>query len=326
LVRALLSRPRLLIIDNPYIGLDHEGRRQFNQLLDALVRQHPLQLILSGQVRELPKCISHELHLHESAIQYSGPLRKTQSSNNKLTYAEKSQRALTQLKAYYESADWAKRYYPIIGLRDIKIQYGADKILKAVNWEVNQGDKWALIGANGSGKSTLLGIIIGDHPQAYANDVIVLGEKRGLRNNIWNLRRNIGFSSPELHAYFPYDFTGWQIVASGFMDGFFLNRKLTEAEEKAAIAFFDYFEVRSLANRSFRQLSSGEQRLLFFMRAVVKNAPLLLLDEPYQGLDSQMIARANHLLNNILTSQHTLVFISHFEDEIPASVVGEFRL
>ena len=343
LTTALFRQPQLLIIDNPYIGLDPKSRNQFNQILDEVVDQFEIQLMLAGHAIELPKCITHQLTFHEPACsavtsragrsviikneRFESYPKATQINSNKtITLTQNSKEAIQKFKNFYQTATWKKDHPHIINLQNIKIQYAEKTIFESIDWTVKQGEKWALIGNNGSGKSTILGIIAGDHPQAYANQVEVFGEARGMGNNIWDMRKRIGFISPELHAYFPYDFTGYHIVASGLMDGYFINRKITTAEQEQIVWLFDYFEQRGIINKAYRKLSTGEQRLLFFMRALIKNPPLLLLDEPFQGIDAPTIEKAKHLLDEILTAYHTLIFITHFISEIPTSVKFHFNL
>jgi len=185
---------------------------------------------------------------------------------------------------------------------------------------VQKGDKWALLGNNGSGKSTILSLLFGDHPQAYANDIYLFGQKRGMGQNIWDIKKNTGFTSPELHYFFSYAITCFKAVSTGLFDHVYNKRSPNEAEEGLINALFDYFCISHLKEKSFQEVSTGEQRLLLFIRALVKNPPLLLLDEPFQAFDKATIEKAKFLLDEVLTPSHTLVFISHYRSEIPDSV------
>ena len=198
--------------------------------------------------------------------------------------------------------------------------------MNTINWVVKPGEKWALFGANGSGKSTLLALLFGDHPQAYANEIYLFGQKRGVGQNIWDIKKRTGFTSSELHFFFNAELTAEETIITGLFDHVYLKRQPTDKEQTLVDLLMDYFEVTPLKNRSFQQLSTGEQRIMLLIRALIKNPPLILLDEPFQGFDVKTIQLAKDLLNAILSPAHTLVFITHYEREIPDIVTERFVL
>ena len=88
---------------------------------------------------------------------------------------------------------------PVLRFSHITIRYGQRTILRDLSWTVHRGEHWALEGANGSGKSTLLSLICADNPQAYACDIELFGRRRGTGESIWDIKRHIGYVSPEMH-------------------------------------------------------------------------------------------------------------------------------
>ena len=191
---------------------------------------------------------------------------------------------------------------------------------------MKQGEKWALFGANGSGKSTLLSLLFGDHPQAYSNEIYLFDQKRGVGQNIWDIKKRTGYTSSELHYFFSTKLTAEHAIITGLFDHVYLKRPATAKEQEVVNLLMEYFDVLSLKDRFFQQLSTGEQRILLLIRALVKNPPLILLDEPFQGFDFATIQKAKVLLNTILSEKHTLVFITHYEREIPEIVTERFVL
>ena len=318
---AIFKQPDLLIIDNPYIGLDKTSRKDFNTLLDDLATEKGIKIILSGQYQELPNCISHCLELDNFQVVYKGRIVDKPVFNRPF----KSNVALQKIQAYYAEPTNIQ-FETIFKLSDVTIKYDADYVLKDFNWTINSGEKWALIGPNGSGKSTILSLFFGDHPQVYSNQVLLFDKDRRSNGSIWDIKRKIGFVSPELHFFFGYNFNCLNIALSGFQDAFFLLRKATSNEKAQAKLFFEYFEVEYLMDRTFKLISTGEQRLVLLIRALVKNAAVLLLDEPFQGLDEKIIERARILLDAILSPKHTFIFISHYEAEIPNCVDKRLEL
>ncbi|MEO0339139.1 MAG: ATP-binding cassette domain-containing protein [Bacteroidota bacterium] len=193
-------------------------------------------------------------------------------------------------------------------------------ILNALKWKVRQGEKWVVYGPNGAGKSTLLSLIYADNPQAYAHRIYLFGKRRGTGESIWDIKRQFGFTSPELHAYFRENPSALNIVMTGLTDTFVLNRKSSDEEKAFARLLFEYFGLERIMKKPFRHLSTGTQRLLLFMRALIKVPAVLLLDEPFQGLDQKDIARSKVLLETVLQKEQTLLFISHYKSEWPSSI------
>ncbi len=316
ITKAILQEPKILIIDNPYLGLDAPSRKEFNQLLDNLVQESGIQLILAGHYKELPNCISHELCLADFQVQSAGPLALP--AIEKVIKPVQQTQLIDKIKALFTPPTNSSS--KIFDLKNVKVAYGDTLILDHINWTVSKGEKWALLGDNGSGKSTILSLLFGDHTQAYANDIHLFGTKRGMGQSIWDIKKNTGFTSPELHYFFSYELTCLQTVISGLFDHVYLKRAPDEKEQQLIDLLFEYFELSHLKDQSFQKISTGQQRTILFLRALVKNPPLLLLDEPFQGLDTATINKAKRLLSAILTAEHTLVFISHYVEEIPDTV------
>jgi molybdate transport system ATP-binding protein len=80
-----------------------------------------------------------------------------------------------------------------------------------------------------------------------------------------------------------------------------------------------YYSLQHLAGRRYRHLSSGEQRLILFLRSLVKTVDLLILDEPFQGFDLQLIERSRRLIDEYCQDT-TLIIVTHYQEEIPSCV------
>ncbi len=347
---AILQQPKLLIIDNPYMGLDAKSRAEFNELLDDLVKNDGIQLILAGQYDVLPNCISHELALENFQIKYEGLVRKSafeapktksntpfgkhfsllsiqEIANAKSDFDKKNQaNLLKRIQPFFEKPNHLETWNSIFSLKNTTVAYFGKKVLDSITWSVKPGEKWALFGANGSGKSTLLSLLFGDHPQAYANEIYLFDQKRGVGQNIWDIKKRTGFTSSELHYFFNAQLTAEQAIITGLFDHVYLKRQATVHEQELVDLLMEYFGILDLKERFFQKLSTGEQRILLLIRALIKNPPLILLDEPFQGFDLITIEKAKLLLNTILSPQHTLVFITHYEREIPEIVTQRFVL
>ena len=293
LTRALLGGPEILVVDNPYIGLDPRTRSLLTDLLTALSASMTIVLVLSRPA-EVPPFITHVIPVKDG------------EAGEKMTR-----------DAYLDSV------LPpaVIRLRNVTIRYGERVILDSLNLTVRECEHWALTGANGSGKSTLLSLICADNPQAYAHDIELFGRPRGSGETIWDIKRRIGFVSPELHRAFRMDVPALDIVTSGHFDTEGLFRKPSEEQRAVARHWMEEFGIGDLAERPFLRLSSGEQRLCLVARAFVKDPPLYILDEPLQGLDEPQRRRAKALLDKYCGAPgKTLLMVTHYPEEYPGCI------
>ena len=208
----------------------------------------------------------------------------------------------------------------MVKLENVNVSYGEKKVLKNINWQLNEGERWLLQGPNGSGKSTLLSLLNGDHPQAYANQIYLFGKKRGSGESIWDIKEKIGIISPELHWYFDLNANVAQTIASGFFDSMSLYQKLSFEQQQKLEQILHFFDLKDDKNKKLNTLSLGKQRLALLARTIVKNPELLILDEPCQGLDVQQTKYFNRVVDDLCNSGHTLIYVGHFESQLPESL------
>ena len=215
----------------------------------------------------------------------------------------------------------------VVAMRHVSIRYDKRTILKDLDWRIKNGEHWVLSGQNGSGKSTLLSIICADNPQGYACDISLFGHQRGSGESIWEIKRHIGYVSPEMHRSYHRDIAALRIVASGLKDTVGLYVQSTEEELERCRYWMRIFGIEHLANRSFLKMSSGEQRLVLVARAFVKDPELLILDEPLHGLDSYNRRLVKDVIETFCQRKNkTLIFVSHYKDERPACIDHELYL
>jgi molybdate transport system ATP-binding protein len=308
LVKALWLKPQLLILDEPYTGLDAASRQNLNRLLMELTLVG-VQLILITNEEAIPTCINHFAMLKDGKI-------KINSARTINFVAPKKQRKLPSFllePPKYTSQD-------LIKMKGVNISYGDKQILKNINWEVNAGEKWLLRGHNGSGKSTLLSLINGDHPQAYANNIYLFGNKRGSGESIWDIKKHIGLISPEFHWYFDSSATVWESIASGLNDSVGLFTTLVDGKKEMVDELISYFDLEEDKNELLKLLPLGKQRLVLLARTIIKNPELLVLDEPCQGLDSQQTQHFNELIDELCSNGMTLIYVAHTEAQLPKSI------
>jgi molybdate transport system ATP-binding protein len=333
LARSLLKKPKLLLLDNPFSGLDVHSREVLRDALKQLKAQNITVILVTSSV-EVPDSVTHILELKEGKIidiisksfNNDTLVENRPFQGDKKTVAVSDLQSETKLKIDLQSIH-SNNFTFAVNLRNINVSYGGKKVLDTINWQVKKGEKWALVGPNGSGKSTLLSILTADNPQRFANDYDLFDIKRG-GASMWDVKSKIGHVSPELHLYFPQETTVFKTIASGFFDatGVYF-RKLTEEQIQQTNMVAEWLNVNMLLEKPFKNLSKGQQRLVLLARALVKNPPLLILDEPCQGLDFAAVEHFKQVVNTVCDSpERTLIYVSHYPYEIPSCVTQTLRL
>jgi ABC-type molybdenum transport system, ATPase component/photorepair protein PhrA len=326
IVRSLLIKPRILILDNPFIGLDVKSRSLLNEVLEGLARMVNLQIVLVlSHPKDLPDFVTHILPVREKTL--LPPMTRTEFADDK-EFQEKlfNRERNLSLETLIGEAEPVFSFENALVFRNIHIKYGKRNILQHLDWQVKRGDKWALLGANGSGKSTLLSLVSGDNPQAYANDITLFDRKRGTGESIWDIKKHIGYISPEMHLYYLKNVRCLDVVGSGFFDTIGLYRKCNSEQEKLALRWMEVFGIENIQDTSFLNISTGEQRLVLLARVFVKNPDLLILDEPLHGLDIANKQYVKKIIEDFCTSHKALIYVTHYEEEIPDVVTQRLVL
>lgn len=330
LLMSLLKQPNILLLDNPFIGLDVDSRQILHNILDKITATG-IQIIIVCAASEIPKCTTNALILKEGKIaeilwgseitEFRNSISQNETAAIKQPFFDAHLLSKIKEKPVFNDFEYAVRF------RNTSVEYGGEKVVNSINWAIKKGERWALLGPNGSGKSSILSLIMADNPQGYRNDFDLFDRKRGTGESIWAIKKRIGFVSPELHLYADAHNQVWRIIASGLFDTTDLNRQLTPTEAETVAHYIQLFGLQTVKSKLLIQLSSGQQRLVFLARALVKNPPLLILDEPCQSLDQANMVYFRELVNELVVSlDKTLIYVTHYEAEIPACVDNVFRI
>lgn len=314
LAKALLNPPLVLILDAPYTGLDVATCKKLNEILKEISRQGT-QIILIPGTFPIPDFITHVAFLQNKKLHFFG-----EKENYEISVSPESS------APFYDSSllpvsDEDFQFENIVEMKNIHLNYGSHVILKNLNWTILQGEKWLLRGRNGAGKSSLLSLITGDHPQAYSNEIYLFGKRRGSGESIWDIKKKIGYISPELHAYFDKNISCFQAIGSGYFDTIGLYKKLSKLQYNKILQWMDFLQISHLSKKPLHSVSASLQRMILLARALVKNSPLLVLDEPCQGLDHSQSIQFVSLIDHVCAKTNkTLIYVSHDETNIPACI------
>ena len=322
LILALSKPCALMILDNPYIGLDKESVVALNDYMTKLVNNQ-VQFIIIADFNERPEFIT-------TIATISNDRKLTCFTPNEYAAINPEFSTPTVMPIYTNltlASYTGKIYTRLVSLVNVSISYADKVILNQVNWEVKSGEKWLLRGHNGAGKSTLLSLINGDNPQAYANEIYLFDRRRGSGESIWEIKHNIGFVSPELHWNFDGNTTCLDTVLSGYFDTPGLYHKVNQEQRELAELWLLQLGLSDLKLQRFSQVACGAQRMVLLLRALIKNPTLFVLDEPCQGLDEYQAQIFINLVDQLFSdSTHTIIYVSHRNDQIPHCINRELIL
>jgi molybdate transport system ATP-binding protein len=316
IARALLKDPRLLILDNPFTGLDQAFKARLKAIIARLMGDRMRVMVVETGRDEIPPGITHELEVEGCRVVASGPVDAiSQSPKAKVQTSPPPQPSPLE-------GEGAGRI--LVRMEDVRVSYNGTPVLRGIDWTVREGEHWALLGPNGAGKTTLLSLILGDNPQAYANEIALFGRQRGSGESIWEIKRCIGWVAPELHLYYPFTATGFDVVCSGFFDSVGLYRRCSSQQQEEARAWMARLSIVRCADVAFRQLSEGQQRMVLIARALVKRPQLLVLDEPCQGLDARNRDRVLEAIDSV--GDTSMIYVTHETDELPQTITHALNL
>ena len=327
LTQTLLSAPRVLMMDNPFIGLDAATRDQLRDLLTTVSQEQHLTIILIlSKSDDIPAFITHVVEVHDKIVEPKQTLHAYLAQRTPFpqrVLSEEKERAILQLP--YKTNEYHTQ--EVVDMHNVSIRYGKRTILKDLSWKVLNGERWALSGQNGAGKSTLLSLVCADNPQSYACDIALFGNPRGSGESIWDIKKHIGYVSPEMHRAYQRDLPSIRIVASGLKDSVGLYVKPEDHEYDICRFWMDIFGIGHLAQQTFLKLSSGEQRLVLLARAFVKDPELLILDEPLHGLDMTNRRLVKDIIETFCQRQNkTLIMVTYYQEELPACIDHHIHL
>jgi len=294
---VLHGAPHMLLLDYPFEGLDRQSREDLSVFIDFISREHGVQIIVVDHHHHLPQVINRRLMLDNFQIVDEAVI------NPGFTAGQR------KVEKKIITADHGSYQQPIVDIRNLCIRYGNTVVIDNFNWTIYPGDRWALLGRNGSGKTTLFSLIFADHPMAYSQEIYLFGKRRGSGESIWDIKKRINYLGPELVSYLNPStiFMSAQNYITSLHKG---------SDQKKLDALIEYFGAAEWFSRPVRFLSSGELQLMLIVSAFLEEKEILLLDEPFQFLDTEKRDRVAAYLQRHLSTQTTLILITHYEEDI----------
>ena len=321
LCQALMTTPDLLVLDEPFDGLDVLARQNLTRLLNRLHLQGTTIVLVLNRFEDIPGFIDHVGVLAECTLSVTGPRQQVMADAlvAQLAHSENMPRVVLPEPDNLTTGQKADETIPPVILRNGRVSWEDKPVIDGLNWQVNPGEHWQIIGPNGAGKSTLLSLITGDHPQGYSNDLTLFGIRRGSGETIWDIKQHIGYVSSSLHLEYRVSASVRAVVLSGFFDSIGLYEAVSDRQKHLAARWLGLLGMdNALADAPFHSLSWGQQRLVLIVRALVKHPRLLILDEPLQGLDAINRQLVRRFINILIGEGRTqLLFVSHHAEDAP---------
>lgn len=317
LARALVGDPKLLVLDEPFDGLD----QGFRDPLRELLKGRDL-ILVANRLSDLDGLVDFLICVEDGEVVLTGT-RDEVTGNEVFRHLMGMGRKELVLpeRVVMELPDG-----PLVTMKNVTVVHGGREIISSFDWMVGRGQNWKISGPNGCGKSTLVNLITGDHPQCYSNEVTVMGMRRGSGESIWDVKRYVGILSPALHQQHRVGSTALEVVVSGFFDSVGLYREVLPEQLRVAREWLEVVGMTEWSGRGFRSLSYGQQRLLLVARALVKQPPLLVLDEPCQGLDALNRALVLEVIDRIAATGLTqILYITHEPEDRLKCITHDLR-
>lgn len=326
LLQAILSGSTTVILDSPYDGLDPLACLELDRAFSQLQREELRLIVLVRNIEDIPSWCGNLAVFQKGRLAYQGTRTELLPVIENL--AATTSRLFHSSPLRENGVDKANSLpHELLRLQNGFAGYGDKTIFSGLNLSITRSRHTLVTGPNGCGKSTLLHIITGDNPKCYANDLKVFGIQRGTGESIWELKRHMGIVSPEIHRNYRVPGTALHVVLSGLFDSIGLYQRVTARQEREAANWLAAIDMAEHAGTPFRTLSYGDQRLVLIARALIKQPPLLILDEPTQGLDSGARKALLDFLETVSRgSRTTILYVSHRQDEYRSFFRQHLRL
>jgi molybdate transport system ATP-binding protein len=312
ILQALSRKSDLLLLENPYEGLDQKSCKELDNALVILAKHLPALLSSANNRCDIPAWCTHIAFFEDGKISHQG---KKEDILPHLPETIEG-REVPLLTAIEELPDQVQSNQELVFLENGFAAYGERTLFSHLQLKINQGQHTLITGPNGSGKSTLLQIITGDNSKCYNNNLRLFGKMRGSGESIWDIKRHMGIISSDLHRNYRVPGKALHVVVSGLFDSIGVYRHFNEQQQKKALWWLSLMGMSDKAGKTFRSLTYAEQRLVLIARALIKVPRLLLLDEPTQGLDEvNRDALLQFLAKVAQKNLSTIIYASHRQDE-----------
>ena len=320
LTKALLTVPRILIMDNPFIGLDAPTRELLFNLLERLTRLGELQIVLVlSMLDDIPSFITHVVPVEDMKVgekmereEYvqafcAGNQMRIQEEAGAL---EELQRCILDLP--YEHANFTSD--EVVKLNGVSIRYDDRTILKELDWTVMRGEKWALSGENGAGKSTLMKCLFGIYHKDEGT-IKLRGQEVNFQSPHEALLNGISMVHQELEQV-PERSVMENVWLGRFPKKFGLIDTAKMVKDTEAVLATLGGEVKIDPRARLSSLTVSKRQMVDIAKAVSYNCDIIALDEPTSSLNEKEVDILMEIIDGLRRQGKGIIYISHKMEEI----------
>jgi molybdate transport system ATP-binding protein len=310
LLHYIISKtPDFIIVDNIWDNLDGNAQESILSILQKTAA-HTLIIQIISRKKDILPFVEKVITIKNNAVFKTQNLTDYLKEKNIAYENNFTKNIPPALHTYTTPAG------PLAMLNNISVSFEGRQILNNINWVINTGEFWQLAGPNGSGKTTILNLITGESTKGYGQNLFLFGNKKGSGETIWDIKKNIGYVTPNTALLFPRLDTAEKMILSGFFDSIGLYTTPGETQITTANEWLKLINLYKERNQPFCFLPLGKQRMVLVARAMVKYPPLLILDEPTSGLDDENAVLFTALINKIAAESNTaIIYVSHRKEE-----------
>ncbi|MEZ4809369.1 MAG: ATP-binding cassette domain-containing protein [Allomuricauda sp.] len=300
----LKQRPDFLIMVNPFDNLDVASQNNLKEHLCDISKKRILVQLVS-RVDDILSVTTDFFKLNGSKLK-KYPTPEAFWKTNQVKASQFSETIPPPIASIEVGGP------ELVSFKNVSVHFDGRKVLDKIHWTIEQGEFWQLVGPNGSGKTTLLSMITGDSHKGYGQELTLFGQKKGSGESVWDLKEKIGYFTPAMMDKFGGYHTLENMVISGLHDSIGLYIQPSDSEKRLAQRWLQLLKLHERKDTLFRELTTGEKRLVMTARAMIKHPPLLILDEPTAGLDDTSATLFVSLVNKIAQESRTaIIFVSH---------------
>ncbi len=313
IARALASNPRALVCDELCDGVDETGRERLRETLNRVARAGTQLLYVTHRLEEWLPALTHMLVIQNGRIAHSSQLQRRARGRDRKQPSISGTAGRRVAPASPARESNSSRF--LIRVQNASVFLGSRRVLHNIDWEMRAGEHWAILGPNGSGKTTFLKLVLGDLHPAWGGQV-----KRfefTPRNTLWQVKRRLGYVSPELQANYREEITGADVIGSGFFSSIGRTRPLSLLQKRRVTRVIERYGLETIARKRALELSYGEFRKLLLVRALVHEPELLIFDEPFDGLDGLARAAMKATLAEVANNGVSLLVVTHHTGDLP---------